>query len=280
MGSPLRVTVPGLDDRAADAAWAIVQRTFSTAEDALTRFHSTSPLSRLNRRAGAWTPVPARLSTALVAAWRAYRTTAGRFDPRIIGALEAAGERAGVDLPASPTRLGADERWLAIDARRGRARVAAPVDLGGIGKGLALRWSATALRRAGFARFLVAAGGDVVAAGTGPSDRAWVIGVADPRDPARIMATVELVDAAVATSSIAVRSWHHATRGLRHHLIDPATLEPAEPVWTAVTVVDGDPAWAEIHSKVAFLAGRGIGAVLDGRRAWWIDASGALRATG
>ena len=279
MGSTLRLTIPGFDDPAADAAWAVVEGTFAGAEADLTRFTAASPLSRLNRCAGAWTPVPPRLASALVAAWRAYRVSGGRFDPRIIGALEAAGERAGVDLPPSPARLLPNQRWLDLDARAGTARVAAPVDLGGIGKGLALRWAAASLRRTGVDRFLIAAGGDVVAAGAGPADRAWVVGLSDPRDPTRTVATLELVDAAIATSSIAVRSWRDAAGRLWHHLIDPASLEPAVATWTSVTVVDRDPAWAEVHSKVGFLAGHGIAGALRGRRAWWIDPSAAVHAS-
>lgn len=277
MGSPLRLTVPGLDDREADAAWDIVAAVFASSEAALTRFDGTSSLSRLNRAAGQWAAVPPLLASALVAAWRAYRVTDGRFDPRIIGALEAAGERAGVDLPPSPLDLAPGERWLALDARRGMARVAAPVDLGGIGKGLALRWAADALRRAGHARFLLAAGGDVVTAGLGPAERPWVVGVGDSAAVGRSLATIEIVDGAVATSSISVRSWRDGAGRPRHHLIDPATLEPASVTWTSVTVVDDDPAWADVRAKVAFLAGHRIRAALGRRTGWWADVAGKLR---
>ncbi|MDQ2673143.1 MAG: FAD:protein FMN transferase, partial [Chloroflexota bacterium] len=80
----------------------------------------------------------------------------------------------------------------------------------------------------------------------------------------------------VATSSIAVRAWTDGAGRLRHHLIDPATLLPGAPVWAAVTVVDRDPAWAEVRSKVAFLAGHDIGSVLTGRRAWCVDRLGRV----
>ena len=151
MGSPLRLTLPGSRDTEADAAWGVVVATFARAERDLTRFDPESALSCLNRRAGtaAAVSVPPMLARALVASWRAFRTSRGRFDPRIIGALEAAGERAGVAVPPSPLMLRPDDRWLDLDPRRGLARLSAPIDLGGIGKGLALRWSAAALRRAG-----------------------------------------------------------------------------------------------------------------------------------
>jgi thiamine biosynthesis lipoprotein len=278
MGSPLRLTLPGACVSEADAAWRIVRTVFALAERDLTRFDATSALSRLNHqpRAQSMVPVPPTLARALAAAWRAFRTTRGRFDPRIIGALEAAGERAGVVLPPSPELLRPSDPWLDLDARRGLARLSAPIDLGGIGKGLALRWTAAALRHAGHGRFLLSAGGDIVAAGAGPLDRPWVIGIEDPATGRPVPVTVELTDAAVATSSIAVRAWRDAEGRSRHHLIDPATLLPAAAVWAAVTVVDPDPVWAEVRSKVAFLAGHDIGGLVSGRRAWWIDRTGAL----
>jgi thiamine biosynthesis lipoprotein len=280
MGSPLRLTLPGPIDAEADAAWAIARAVFARAERHLTRFEPGSDLSRLNRRTGSVVAVPPHLARALAAAWRAFRATGGRFDPRIIGALEAVGEKAGVELPPSPVRLNPEDRWLELDSRRGRARVTAPVDLGGIGKGLALRWAAAALGRAGYRRFLLAAGGDIVAAGHGPLDRPWVVGIEAPDGRPSPRALLELSDAAVATSSIAVRSSRDDAGRLRHHLIDPTTQAPAEPLWSSVTVIDSDPAWAEVRSKVGFLAGNRIAESLRGRRAWWVSRTGQLhRAT-
>lgn len=270
MGSPLRVSIPALDARAADAAWVITARTFDEAERVLSRFDPDSALSRLNRAVGTEQPIPRSLARALVAAWRAFRITSGRFDPRIIGALEAAGERAGVPLPASPRCLDPADRWLRQDARRGVARISAPIDLGGIGKGLALRWTARNLRRAGIGDFLVSAGGDIVADGVGPAGRPWTVRLEDAASSGPPV-TIELPGGgAVATSSIAVRSWVGEDGAWKHHLIDPATLRPATVRWRSVTVAAPDPAWAEVLSKVGFLAGDRIGSVLAGHRAWWV----------
>ena len=275
MGSPLRLTLPGICDLEADAAWGDVQAIFARADRDLTRFSPGSALSRLNRAVATHRAVrvPPTLARALAAAWRAFRLSRGRFDPRIIGALEAAGERAGVELPASPPALAPHDRWLVLDPRGRSARVTAPIDLGGIGKGLALRWAAASLREAGHDRFLLSAGGDVLAAGAGPLERPWIVGIEDPSGERPPLLTLELTDEAVATSSIAVRAWRDPAGHPRHHLIDPATLAPADPIWTSVTVVHADPAWAEVWSKVAFLSGHGIAPLLRGRRAWWVDAS-------
>ncbi|MEO8510534.1 MAG: FAD:protein FMN transferase [Chloroflexota bacterium] len=274
MGSPLRLTLAGIREHEADRAWSLVSDVFRSADRELSRWDAKSALSRLNASMGQAVAVPPLLRRALATAWRAFRVTDGRFDPRIIGALEAAGERAGVPLPPSPTVLSPHDRWISVCGAR--VRLDAPVDLGGIGKGLALRWSTATLRRAGHCDFLLQAGGDVVARGLGPGGQPWTVGLEDPGGAATPLTTIELRDAALATSSIGVRHWFAADGSLRHHLIDPATGSPADPVWLSVTVMAPDPAWAEVASKVGFLAGSGIGSALAGLPAWWVGPDHAL----
>ena len=273
MGSPLRLTARATR---VDAAWAAIVDTFERAEHDLTRFDPDSPLSRLNVRAGkGLRAVPVMLAAALGMGQRAYRASEGIFDPRIIGALEDAGEHAGVVLPSSPAELRAAECWLRLDARRGLAALDAPVDLGGIGKGLALRWAAHAVRRLGVDDFIIEAGGDIVAAGAPPAGGTWEVAIEQPgsRDPAAVVA---LGGCAIATSSIAVRSWVGPDGKPAHHLIDPRTGRPASSGLTSVTVAASDPAWAEVRSKVGFI----LGAEAVARRpAWWIRPDGALGMT-
>lgn len=272
MGSPLRLTIPGAGETRADVAWSVVTDTFDATDRALSRFDPASDLSGLNLRVGRSTAVAPLMARSLGAAWRAYRLSGGRFDPRIIGALERAGERAGVPIPPSPERLRADDRWLWLDVRRGLARISAPIDLGGIGKGLALRLAAHALRRAGFTDLLLSAGGDIVALGSGPAGHPWIVGLEDPSGGLAPLTTIELRDVALATSSTAVRSWTGPDGRPRHHLIDPATQRPADSPWASVTVAHADPAWAEVWAKVGFLAGTRAGAVLGDRPAWMVPA--------
>ena len=149
-----------------------------------------------------------------------------------------------------------------------------PIDLGGIGKGLALRWAARRLDRLGVASFLLEAGGDLVASGAGPADGEWRVGIEDPAGDDTSLAVIEVRDLAVATSSVGVHSWLMDGRSV-HHLIDPATGQPGGDGLLAVTVADRDPAWAEVWSKTLFLAGRAGVAELArarGLAAWWIGA--------
>lgn len=238
-------------------------------------------------------PVSRRLRVALATIDRAHRVTGGRFDATVLADLERIGEHgAALDDRTTPSRPG-DVRepgrtWLV-------AAPPVPVDMGGIGKGLALRWaaeSAAPYLPAG-AGMLLEAGGDVVLAGDPPAD-GWRIGIEDPAaDPvaapgqgntagAEPLAVLELLDGAVATSSVGVRNWIGPDGRPVHHIVDPATREPARTGLIAVTVAAPDPAWAEVWTKALFLAGReaiGEEARARGIAAWWVDDRGRLGMT-
>ncbi len=293
MGSALRLTIwPGVGeavDQTAAEAWSDVVDEFEQSEQQLSRFRDTSDLTELNRAAGTGRTVDIgrRLERAIAAADRARRLTDDRFDPRVLADLDRLGYR-GAALPAAgevvaavvrrrgPTGLGR-VGWRVAP---GRWRVERPLDLGGIGKGLALRWAAARLRRRGIRSFLLEAGGDLVAGGRGPDD-GWRIGIEDPAGAEAPIAVVAIDDLAVATSSIAVHAWVVDGRPV-HHLLDPATGQPGGEGLLAATVAGRDPAWAEVWSKSLFLAGAaGIADAARGRglAAWWLRADGSLEMT-
>jgi thiamine biosynthesis lipoprotein len=249
----------------------------------MSRFRETSELTGLNRTAGTSAvdrPSP-RLRRALVASDRARRVTGGRFDPRVLGDLDRLGYRGaalgepGIDV----TAVSRPDRVIQPVGRSGMS-VAHPIDLGGIGKGLALRWATARLDRAGARDFLVEAGGDIVARGSDPDGSPWRIGVEDPAG-GEDLAVIAVSDLAVATSSIRVNRWVMGGRVV-HHLLDPRTGEPANDGLVAVTVAAGDPAWAEVWSKALYLAGRPLiahEARSRGMAAWWVTDDGTLEMT-
>jgi thiamine biosynthesis lipoprotein len=73
-------------------------------------------------------------------------------------------------------------------------------DPSGMVKGWAIDRAAVLLRAAGIDDYAITSGGDWLVRGTGPRGGAWRVGVADPDNPLRVLATVELADGAVATS--------------------------------------------------------------------------------
>lgn len=263
----LRVVRPG---PGASGALSRAQQVFERVAASCTRFDPTSPLMRANADPRHWHEVPPELFEALLEAAAAHEATDGLFDPRVLESLTAWGYDRSLPFssgdvavaatasgPGRPQRAPGRRRWRPrFDAGRRAVRLGPqPVDLGGIGKGLAVRWGAQQLAGAGRAA-LVEAGGDLHAAGPGPDGHGWLVGVEDPRGGADPVAVLRLEDQACATSSIRLRHWTVDGQAV-HHLVDPRTGRPADSGLLAVTVVGPDAALAEVWTKALFLAGRG-----------------------
>jgi len=285
------ITVRAVGGRARDRSGAVDDAlgVFADVEASCTRFDPASSLMGANARPDEWHRVAPRCFDALGEAWRAYRTTAGRFDPRVLADLVVLGYdrtlafgHGGEDVSAGTD---APRRRLARPPWRPRFRRAtnevhlggAAVDLGGIGKGLAIRWAGDVLRAAG-PDYLVNAGGDCYCGGRAPDGRPWRVGVEDPAGGTEPVVVVSLSDQASATSSVRVRRWRVAGVPV-HHLIDPRSGLPGGDGLAAVTVVAPDPADAEVWSKVLFLAGRSGVATEASRRslaACWVTVDGIV----
>jgi len=269
-----------VDNRLADAL-----QVFHDVDRTCTRFDPVSDLMRANARGDDWTVVSPYCFDAMVEAYAAYRRTFGRFDPRVLADLVRLGYDRSLKT-ASPSRrersaliprMALPEWRPEFSRRTSEVRVGpVPIDLGGIGKGLAVRWAADRLRDV--AGCLVEAGGDCLCGGVSADGGPWRIGVEDPSDSTRTIAVLEVRDAAVATSSVRLRSWHVAGQPV-HHLIDPSTGQPGGEGLAAVTVVDADPAAAEVASKTLFLTGlRGIRTSVEhlGLAALWVGEDGRV----
>jgi thiamine biosynthesis lipoprotein len=284
MASPVRVQL-GPDAPQPAQRHAQVRSVFAQVDAECTRFDANSDLMRANAAGDAWCQVGDMCFSALKAAHAAHRQTDGLFDPRVLRTLVALGydrtlpfgEAVDVGERTSPAGPVAGRWQPQFDDGQRRVRVGPePIDLGGIGKGLALRLAARELADAGCGTYLIDAGGDCVCAGAGPDGSGWRIGVEDPAGGAAPVAVLELPEGACATSSVRLLSWRAGSRTV-HHLIDPRTGQPAQTPVRSVTVHGPDPASAEVWSKVLFLRGDSIGAVAQERgiAALWVydDAS-------
>ena len=279
MASPvtMQVVAPGAGvDGALDEAEAVVRE----VERTCSRFDPTSALSRANAEPGEWHEVPGTFARAVAEAARAHAETGGLFDPRVHDALVAWGYDRSLPFAEGPVAVagrGPSEPGAHVPAPRapwrpqverdgGRYLVhldGARIDLGGIGKGLAVRWAAARLADAGVGA-MVDAGGDVAVSGSAPDGGPWRVGVEDPMargegehempEHELPLLVLAIRDAACATSSTRLRRWR-AGGAQVHHLVDPRTGSPGGEGLAAVTVVGPDPAWAEVWSKALFLHG-------------------------
>lgn len=134
---------------------------------------------------------------------------------------------------------GAFDAWLAVPGRPG------VFDPTGLVKGWAVARAARALDDVAEVAFAVGAGGDILLR-PGAAGREWLIGIEDPRDRARVLATAPVSDGAVATSGT-------SARGL--HIVDPRTGSRAMEVLSA-TVVGPSLVWADVFATAAVAHGR------------------------
>jgi thiamine biosynthesis lipoprotein len=297
MATDVSLRVVGATDEVEARLDAAVE-VFARVSVACTRFDESSPLMQANAASDQWHDVPWELAASVVEAQEAYRVTSGVFDPRVIDVLvrlgydrtlpSATGGIAfdGASLPPQrPGRHVARPPWRPRWEQRGdRYRInlgGTAIDLGGIGKGLAVRWAFEELARGG-ASVMVDAGGDCQFCGTGPSGEGWRVGMEDPRGGSQPLLVFSLRDIACATSSVRVRRWQSNGREV-HHLIDPRTGASGGGGLLSVTVIDPDPAWAEVWSKTLFLAGPGqVEGLAEERHlaAAWVTANGVVGVNG
>jgi thiamine biosynthesis lipoprotein len=260
MGTDVTVLVlDGPADAGAHAAAAIER-----LEQQWSRFRPTSELSALNAAAGVPVVVSAELFALVERAVRAWKDTAGRYDPTVLPAVVAAGydrdfdavvtEGAGpvTDVAPAPApgcaAIELDARLRAVTLPAGVA-----LDLGGIGKGYAADLVAPELVAHGARGALVNLGGDLRAVGAAPEPHGWVVAVDDPLATGTT-GMLALREGAIATSTRLRRAWERDGETL-HHLIDPRTGRPAASGLASVTVVAGDAWRAEVLAKSAFVAG-------------------------
>jgi thiamine biosynthesis lipoprotein len=279
MGTTIRLLAP------ADVPLDAVRDGIEALASRLTRFTADSELSALNADPHRVVPASPLLRHAVAAALLGARRTGGLADPTLLGALEDAGyatSRVGVEpvslreaLRAAPPRRAASPggRWREVHVDHATGTIARPpglrLDLGGSAKGLAADWAARELARRGAVRFAVDCGGDVRVGG---HHDVHVRGTNE---------TLRVTGAAIATSGLDRRVWRRPDGSYAHHLLDPATGQPAWTGLTAATALAPTALEAEALAKAALLSGpAGARRVLAGGGGVLVHDSGDVERTG
>jgi thiamine biosynthesis lipoprotein len=159
--------------------------------------------------------------------------------------------------PAPPARAVPGWRSVQLDTGPPRATLAggAQLDLGATAKARAADRCAAAIAGQLGCGVLVSLGGDIAVAGPVPAG-GWRIRVTDDHaaGPDAAGQTVSITSGGLATSSTMVRAWARDGRRM-HHIVDPATGEPARSCWRTVSVAAGSCTDANAASTAAIVRG-------------------------
>jgi thiamine biosynthesis lipoprotein len=262
-----RATTRARAERAAQAAIADVLR----IEAKYSRYRDDSVTSSINRAAGREAvAIDGETASLLHYAERCHALSAGRFD------LTSGVLRRAWDFKRRPPRVPSDDEVASARALIGWSRVewsdthirlpvaGMELDFGGIGKEYAADRAAAICREHGIAHALVNLGGDVRAIGVHPDGAPWRVGIRHPRRADATIGTIELDDAALATSGDYER--YIEVDGRRYcHLLDPRTGWPVSH-WQSVSVVAPLAILAGSYATIAMLLGHEGEAFLTAQR--------------
>jgi len=271
MGTELRLTAWTADEPGAVAAFDSVFQEVDRLEGLLSTWREHSDIQRLNTAAGKHpVPVGTELRNVLGTARQVSEWTGGKFDVTfgvLSGLWKFDYQNQDATIPernevVRRLRL-INYRDLVVNERAGTAflrREGMVVNLGGIGKGYAVDRARDTLRERGFRDFMVQFGGDMYVAGHS-GDRPWRLGIQDPRGPAdRIFAAMDVSESTFSTSGDYARFFIKDGRRY-HHILDPATGEPAEGC-RSVTIMTGSATVADGLSTGVFILGPEAGMAL------------------
>lgn len=264
-GGLVGVSVFGPESMEPEKAAAAAEARLLAAHRQLSRFLPGSELSRLNRDPRARVPADSLLLRLASAAREAGELTDGLVDATLLSEIEAAGYRDSMQgrpsargpvepealAPAGPrparswAKLSVDWRARTIERPPG-----VEIDSGGVAKGLLADEVAAALVR--FPAYAVDCCGDVRIGGMAGQRRP--IRVEDPFGGEPIC-SLEVSDGGVATSGITRRRWEGAGGAPAHHLLDPATGEPAFTGVVQATALAPTAFLADVQAKWALLSG-------------------------
>jgi len=260
MGTLVEITIVGRDEDKAAAAISEAFAEMERIEHLMSRWISESEVSKINRWAGVKpVKVSAEVLEVIQRAQEISRASGGYFDISVGGLLDLWGfetsegrvpAKGEVEQALQSVGYGAivvDGEASTVELRRGMC-----IDLGGIAKGYAVDRACEVLRSRGYENVIVNAGGDMRVRGRKPNGP-WVIGIQDPRDRSRILASFDVGDISVATSGDYERYFDEGGQRY-HHIINPRTGKSAGEV-RSVTIIGAEATLTDALSTSVFVLG-------------------------
>ncbi len=229
LGAPASIQLYHTNEQQAQVAIAASLVELRRLEAIFSLYRADSAISILNRK-GVLENAPADLIVLLQRALHLAEISDGIYDPSIQTVWQLYFRHFTADAP-DPSGPPADDlaralalvdwRAIEIDPEGRRVAFARPgmgLTLNGGAQGYITDRVTAVLRAHGFDRMLVDMG-EPRALSTKPDGSAWRIGLANPADPSRAVATLDIVDKCVATSGGYGTQFDAA--GSFTHLIDP-----------------------------------------------------------
>jgi thiamine biosynthesis lipoprotein len=263
-GTTARVVVT--DPKLADDAQALVKSQLDAVDEACSRFREDSELAQVQRRLiarpGHAVVVSALLADLIRAGLDAAERTAGDVDPTLADDLSALGYDRDYALIQLRTPTGSipvhlshriRHHWgdLRLDGRRLTMPAGVHLDLGASAKAFSADRAAAAVAKWYRCGVLVSLGGDIATAGPVP-EAGWQVLVQDGEHEPQ--SRIRLDGGALATSSTISRRWRNGTSAV-HHILDPASGQPADPVWRTVSVAADNCAEANALTTATVVRG-------------------------
>lgn len=144
-----------------------------------------------------------------------------------------------------------------------RLEEGAAIDLGAVGKGLALEEIASYLAsEKKVTGAIVSVGGSVLTYGEKPDGTAWRVGIADPHDPSVNLGVLTLTGQWYISTSGDYERYVESDGVRYHHILDPATGYPADSGLSSVTVLAEKGLLSDGLSTACFVLGREKGMLL------------------
>ncbi len=273
MGGPASLTLHGVAPDAARMLIGQVVALVDAMEDLFSLHRPDSALSRLNRT-GVLPTATADFTDLLGRALTMAAATDGAFDPTVqpLWDLYRTGTVAAGALAAVRDQVG--WRRVRVDGDRITLSPGMGLTLNGIAQGYITDKVVGLLAAHGIGHMLVDMG-EPRGIGRRDDGSDWHLGIADPADAARLLATVPVSGRALATS--APRGTLVDAGGRFGHIFDPATGRPATG-WTQVSVAAAEATSADALSTAIAAAPVERAASLlragGGEQAWLLSAAG------
>lgn len=240
MGGMAELRIDGLDPAKARALAQAAIDEIVRIETKFSRYLPGSIVARINAGAGGdWIDCDEETLALFGFADALFESSGGLFDISS-GVLRRAWDftKPRRPAPGQLSSLCALIGWQRVERKESAVRLPAAgmeIDFGGFGKEYAADRAAASLANQGARHAFVNLAGDVSTTGPKADGQPWRIGIAHPRRPGALLATVPLGGGALATSGDYERYFEQD--GKRYcHVLDPRNGEPVS-CWQSVSVM-------------------------------------------